>query len=97
MGPVLRLAQPGPFCPRTATPSGRGFISRLNGHGSRPILASMAKKSELPPLPSFDIHKIVAKAVWLGTVEAPDKVAAIKKAAEEFKVDAGRLFAEQRQ
>jgi hypothetical protein len=56
----------------------------------------MAKKPELPLLPSFDIYKVVASAVWIGLVEAPDKVAAIQKAAKEFKVDAWRLFAEQR-
>jgi hypothetical protein len=32
----------------------------------------------------------------LGTVEAPDKRAAIKKAAEEFKTEAWRLYAVQR-
>jgi len=56
----------------------------------------MAKKPTPPPLSSFDIYKIASKAVWLGTVEAPDKSAAIEKAAREFKTDARRLFAEQR-
>jgi hypothetical protein len=68
----------------------------LNAIGLASKLASMAKKPELTLLPSFDIYKVVAKAVWLGTVEAPDKVAAIRKAAEEFKTDAWRLFAERR-
>jgi len=36
---------------------------------------------------------LAQKAILLGTVEAPDKGAAIKKAAEEFKADAWRLYA----
>jgi hypothetical protein len=75
---------------------GRGASSRLNRRSPRPIVAGMAKKLEPPPLPSFDIYKIASKAVWLGTVEAPDKVATIEKVAKELKVDVWRLFAEQR-
>ena len=33
-----------------------------------------------PPLSSWDIYKVAKRAVWLGTVEAPDKSAAIEKA-----------------
>jgi hypothetical protein len=33
------------------------------------------------------------KAVWLGTVEAPDKQAAVQKAAHEFKTEAWCLYA----
>jgi hypothetical protein len=47
----------------------------------------MAKKPEPPPLLS------AAKAVWLGTVEAPDEDAAIEKGAQEFKTEAWRLYA----
>ena len=32
------------------------------------------------------------KAVWLGTVEAPDKQAAVLKAAQEFKTEVWRLY-----
>jgi len=56
----------------------------------------MAKKPTSPPLSSFDIYTIASKAVWLCTIEAPDKSAAIEKAAQEFKTDARLLFAEQR-
>jgi hypothetical protein len=56
----------------------------------------MAKKPKPPPLSSWDVFKIAKKAVWLGTVEAPDKAAAIEKAAQEFNADAWRLYAVQR-
>jgi hypothetical protein len=47
-----------------------------------------------PPKPkSWTIYKIAGKAIWLGTVEAPDKRAAIKKAAQEFKTETWRLYA----
>jgi hypothetical protein len=38
-------------------------------------------------------YQIAKKAVWLGIVEAPDKQAAIEKAAREFKTEALRLYA----
>jgi hypothetical protein len=51
----------------------------------------MAKKPE-PPIPaSWDIYKIAT--VWLGTVEALDKRAAVEKAAQEFKTEVWRLYA----
>jgi len=56
----------------------------------------MSKKPEPPPLSSWSIYQIADYGIdtkWLGTVEAPDKDAAIGKAAQEFKVDARRLFA----
>jgi hypothetical protein len=54
----------------------------------------MAKKLESPRPASWDIYKIAN--TWLGTVEAPDKEAAVEKAAQEFKVDAWRLYAMER-
>ena len=51
----------------------------------------MAKK---PELPTWDIYKIAT--VWLGTVQASDKQAAVEKAAQEFNVDAWRLYAMER-
>jgi hypothetical protein len=56
----------------------------------------MARKPEPPPLSSWDVFKIAKKAVWLGIVEAPDKAAAIEKAAEQFKVPATKLMAMRR-
>jgi hypothetical protein len=57
----------------------------------------MAKKPELPPeLTAWSVYKVAKKAMWLGTVEAPDKQTAIEKAAAEFKVDALRLYAMKR-
>jgi hypothetical protein len=53
----------------------------------------MAKKPELPEPASWDVYKIAKKAVWLGTVEAPDKSAAVEKAAREFKTEIWRLYA----
>jgi hypothetical protein len=52
----------------------------------------MAKKPEPPKPTSWDVYEIAEKAVWLGTVEAPDKAAAIEKAAVEFRA-AKRLLA----
>jgi hypothetical protein len=58
----------------------------------------MAKKPEPPPQPkTWNIYKIAAKAIWLGTVEAPDKQTAVEKAAQEFKTEAWRLYAVERQ
>ena len=53
----------------------------------------MAKKPELPKPISWTVYKIAKKAVWLGTVEAPDKSAAVEKAAQEFKTEVWRLYA----
>jgi hypothetical protein len=51
----------------------------------------MPRKPE--QLKSWTIYKVAAKAIWLGTVEAPDKRTAIEKGAKEFKMDAWRLYA----
>jgi Ser/Thr protein kinase RdoA (MazF antagonist) len=53
----------------------------------------MAKKPELPTPTSWDVYKIANKAIWLSTVEAPDKQAAVEKAAQQFKTDVWRLYA----
>jgi hypothetical protein len=42
---------------------------------------------------AWSIYKIAKKAIWLGTVEAPDKSAAVEKAAQEFKTEVWRLSA----
>jgi hypothetical protein len=58
----------------------------------------MAKQPpEPPPLSTFDVFRVAHKAIWLGTVEAPDKSTAIEKAAQEFKTEAWRLLAAQKQ
>jgi len=52
------------------------------------------KKKQEPPKPTpWSIHKIAAKQVWVGSVEAIDADAAIEAAAKEFNVDARRLIA----
>jgi hypothetical protein len=51
----------------------------------------MAKKPESPKPTSWDIYKIAT--IWLGTVEALDKQAAVEKAAQEFKTEVWRLYA----
>ena len=51
----------------------------------------MPRRPEQPT--SWNIYKVAAKAILLGTVEAPDKRAAIEKGAKEFKTDAWRLYA----
>jgi hypothetical protein len=49
----------------------------------------MTKKPSEPSEPtSWNVYKAVKKAARLGTVEAPDKAAAIEKAAQEFKAEA---------
>jgi hypothetical protein len=48
----------------------------------------------MPPTPaSWDVYKIAKKAIWLGAIEAPDKQAAVEKAAQEFKTEVWRLYA----
>jgi hypothetical protein len=54
-------------------------------------ICRMAKKPQSPTPASWDIYKIAT--IWLGTVEAPDKQAAVEKAAREFKTDVWRLYA----
>jgi hypothetical protein len=70
-----------------------GCLSPLNLHSRRPILAGMPRKSKQPTPTSWNIYQVAEKAVWLGTVEAPDKQAAIEKGAQEFKTEAWRLYA----
>jgi hypothetical protein len=48
----------------------------------------MAKKPDPPKPMTWSIYKLAAKAVWLGTVKAPDEAAAMEKAAEQFKTTA---------
>jgi hypothetical protein len=49
----------------------------------------MANKPEPPKTISWNVYKIAKKAIWLGTVEALDKQAAVEKAAQEFKPRCG--------
>ena len=53
----------------------------------------MAKKPEPPKSATWNIYKLASKAVWLGTVEAPDEATAMERAVAEFKVPANRLMA----
>jgi hypothetical protein len=53
----------------------------------------MANKPEPPKTISWNVYKIAKKAIWLGTVEALDKQAAVEKAAHEFKTEVWRLYA----
>jgi hypothetical protein len=53
----------------------------------------MAKRSEQPPLSSWDVFRVAKKSVRLGTIEARDKQAAVEKGAQEFKTEAWRLYA----
>jgi hypothetical protein len=65
----------------------------LQPHSRRPILAGMPRKSKPPPPTRWDIYRVAKKSVWLGTVEAPDKQAAIEKGALEFKAETWCLYA----
>jgi len=57
----------------------------------------MPRKPEPPEPKIWTIYKVAAKAIWLGTIEAPEKAAAIEKGAKEFKTEAWRLYAVERQ
>ena len=73
---------------------GRGSVSRIEGTSRPADTAGMERKPEPPPKPiRWSIYRIAAKAIRLGTVEAPDDATAIEKAPAEFKVPANRLMA----
>jgi hypothetical protein len=56
----------------------------------------MARKPEPPKPTSWDIYKVAAKGILLGTVEATDEGDAIEGAAKERDIPAARLMATQR-
>jgi hypothetical protein len=72
---------------------GRGSVSRIERTYLPADTCRMAKKPEPPTPARWDVYKIAKKAIWLGTVEAPDKQAAVEKAAQEFKAEIWRLYA----
>ena len=45
---------------------------------------------------SFDVYKAADEPVWLCRIKAPDKYAAIEKAAIEFKISIWHLYAVRR-
>jgi hypothetical protein len=53
----------------------------------------MRKKTEPTKPLRWNVYKIAAKAARLGTVEPPNEIAAMEKAAAEFKVPAKTLMA----
>ena len=51
-------------------------------------------KKPKPTTPtSWDVYQVAKKSVRLGTVQAPDRNAAIEKGAQKFKAEAWRLDA----
>jgi hypothetical protein len=56
----------------------------------------MPRKSEPPPLSTWDVFKIASKVVWLAAIEATDERDAIKKVAKERNVPTARLIATRR-
>ena len=42
---------------------------------------------------TWDVYQVAQKAIWLGAIEAPDKQAAVEKAAQEFQTEVWRLYA----
>ena len=72
---------------------GRGSVSRIEGTSRPADTAGMARKPEPQKPIRRSIYKIAAKAVPLGTVEAPDEATAMEKGAAEFRVPATRLMA----
>jgi hypothetical protein len=56
----------------------------------------MVKKSESPPLSTFDVFCLAHKAIWLGTVEASDEREAIQRVARERDIPAAWLIAQRR-
>jgi hypothetical protein len=65
----------------------------LNAIGPPPKTAGMPKKPEPPKPIRWNIYKIAANVVRLGTVGAPDAATAIEKAAAAYKVPATKLTA----
>jgi hypothetical protein len=55
----------------------------------------MAKKSDQLKAASWNIYKLETKAVWLGTVVAPDEATAIWKAAAEYTAPPNRLISDE--
>ena len=53
----------------------------------------MPRKPDPAKPKTWTIYKVAAKAISLGTVEAPDKGAAVEKGAQKFKAEAWRLYA----
>jgi len=51
----------------------------------------MAKKRE-PPLLAFDVYRTADETVCLGRIEAPDRYAALEKAAIEFNRSIWNLY-----
>jgi hypothetical protein len=48
----------------------------------------------MPTTPAtWDVYKVAKGAIWLGAIEAPDKQAAVEKAAQEFQTEVWRLYA----
>ena len=71
-----------------------GAFSRIERAQLLADTCRMAKEPEPPPKPiRWSIYRIAAKALRLGTVEAPDVATAIEKTAAEFRVPANRLMA----
>ena len=56
----------------------------------------MAKKPKPTTSISWDVYQVAKKSVRLGSVQAPDRHAAIEKGAQKFKAEAWRLYAVQR-
>jgi hypothetical protein len=71
--------------------AGTNSVSRLNVPSSGSII--MPKIPEPPKPMKWNVYKIVKKAIWLGSVEAPHKQAAVEKGAQEFKTEVWRLYA----
>jgi hypothetical protein len=53
----------------------------------------MAKKREPQKPIVWNVYKVAKKAIWLDAIEAPDKQAAVEKAAQEFKTEVWCLYA----
>jgi hypothetical protein len=85
-----------PMRSRLLTPrsfgKGRGSVSWIEPTYLPADTTGMAKKPQPEPI-VWSIFQVAAKAVRLGTVEAPDEAAAREKAAAVFKVPANRLMA----
>jgi hypothetical protein len=44
----------------------------------------MARKPEPPTPTSWNVYKVAQKAIWLGTVEAPDKKGCYRSSGERI-------------
>jgi hypothetical protein len=74
---------------RRATGARRTNVATIKSR----LIRARAEETETHNANQLDVYKVAKKSMRLGTVEAPDRSAAIEKAAQEFKAEAWCLYA----